>query len=310
LPLEGPTTVSFSPNGRWLATFHASGTQLWEVGTWRPGRRFEGAPVFSPDSRLIALGGSFGVVRLLETDTGKEVARLTGTEATWYTPCCFTPDGTKLIATSSDEKALHVWNLRAIREQLKGLDWGWPDFSPADPKADASKLVSFEVVSRDLKLTREEKARRSIERYLSEVKAKPDNPRSCNSLAWVYLTAPPALRDVKAALTLAKNAVRLDAANAHYRNTLGVAYYRNAQYREAVETLRPNLDKQDDNALAFDLYFLAMSHHRLGETTRARDYLAWGARWTAAQRGLSAAHLEELKMFRAEAEELLGIETK
>ena len=95
-------------------------------------------------------------------------------------------------------------------------------------------------------------------------------PRPANSLAWLYLTAPEALRDAKAALPLAEKAVRLKPGKAMYRNTLGVAYYRAGRYREAVETLRPNLDKQEEWALAFDLYFLAMSHHRLGETARAR----------------------------------------
>jgi hypothetical protein len=53
-----------------------------------------------------------------------------------------------------------------------------------------------------------------------------------------------------------------------------------------------------------------MSHHRLGETARARDYYAWAVRWTPTQTGLSAGHLEELTLFRAEAAELLRIETK
>ena len=41
-----------------------------------------------------------------------------------------------------------------------------------------------------------------------------------------------------------------------------------------------------------------------------RDYLAWAVRWTEAQRGLSAAHSEELTAFRSEAEELLGVKEK
>ncbi len=127
-----------------------------------------------------------------------------------------------------------------------------------------------------------------------------------NSLAWMYLTAPVPLRDVKAALPLAEKAVLLAAANTNHRNTLGVAYYRVGRYREAVDTLRPNLDQQDTKYLAFDLYFLAMSHHRLGESEQARDYLAWAVRWTKAQRDLPAAFVEELSEFRAEAEELLG----
>jgi hypothetical protein len=44
---------------------------------------------------------------------------------------------------------------------------------------------------------------------------------------------------------------------------------------------------------------------RFGETAQARDCLAWAVRWTTVQTGLGPAHIEELKMFRAEAEELL-----
>ena len=88
-----------------------------------------------------------------------------------------------------------------------------------------------------------------------------------------------------------------------------MAYYRAGRYREAVEILRPNLDSQEDWALAFDLYFLAMTHHRLGETARARDYYDWAVRWKRTQPGLSAGHLEELNVFQAEAEELLKQES-
>jgi tetratricopeptide (TPR) repeat protein len=114
---------------------------------------------------------------------------------------------------------------------------------------------------------------------------------------------------VKAAVSLAEKAVRLEEKNAVYRNTLGLAFYRAGRYREAVEILRPNLDSQEDWALAFDLYFLAMSHHQMGEKARARDYYDWAVRWTRTQAGLSPEHLEELTVFRAEAEELLTQES-
>jgi serine/threonine protein kinase/WD40 repeat protein len=315
LPLEGATAARFSPDGRWLVTFNWSGTQLWEVGTWQPARRFEltlfNPNIFSPKGRLVALGGVFSVLRLVETDTGKEIARLTGPEPTQYAPLCFTPDGTRLIATSADEKTLHVWDLRAIRQQLKvmDLDWDWPEFGPAEPKAQAAKFVKVELLTGDLRLTRDQKARQAIDRYRHEVKANPDNPSACNALAWAYLTAPTELRDVKAALPLAKNAVRLAPGNTNFLNTLGVTYYRAGRYREAVELLRANLDKQEDRALATDLYFLAMSQHRLGEAARARDYFDWAVRWTGV-RPRAADEEEVLTAIRAEAEELLGIDKK
>jgi hypothetical protein len=77
-----------------------------------------------------------------------------------------------------------------------------------------------------------------------------------------------------------------------------------------VEILRPNFVRETDRGLAYDLYFLAMSHHRLGETARARDYYNWAVRWVPIQRELNQGHLEELAAFRAEAEQTLRIERK
>ena len=159
-------------------------------------------------------------------------------------------------------------------------------------------------------LTSEQKARRAIEGSRRAFEAKPDSAQTCNHLAWDLVTAPESLRNAEEAVTLAEKAVRLAPDNAHYRNTLGVAYYRAGRYREAVETLRPNLTVHSDFALAFDLYFLAMSHHRLGDATRARDYYDWAVRWTKVRPILDPTELDELTAFRAEAEELLGIDRK
>jgi TPR repeat protein len=316
LPLDGSTLPGFSPDGRWLMTGNADGCRLWEVATWKEVRRFDGLSnfAFSPDSRLLALGDAFSVIRLVEIATGREVARLTGPEPDWYSPACFTPDGTKLIATCASGKGIYVWDLRLIRQQLKelGLDWEWDEFPPADP---ASKPAPsrVEVDLGDLAkstLTAEQKARQAIERYRPEVATKPEDALACNNLAWAYLTAPKALCDLKAALPLAEKAVERAPGNGVYRNTLGLAYYRAGRYRDAIELVRPRLDSQEDWCLAFDLYLLAMSHQRLGETARAQDYLDWALRWTRTQPGLSAAQLEDLSMFRAEAERVLNLKEK
>jgi hypothetical protein len=320
LPLEGFTEAKFSPDGRWLMTISRGGCRLWEVSTWHEVRRFDtsyGYFAFSPDSQILAISDVFSVIRLVETATGRELARLTGPEPMWYAPRSFAPDGTRLVATCSGEKALYVWDLRLIRQQLKqiglGLDWDWPDFAPVDSTGQASEPIAVEVQLGDAALpvpTREQKAAKNIERYRRAIAANPESAKDSNNLAWLYLTAPESLRDVNAALPLAEKAVSL-AADARqlamHRNTLGVAYYRAARYREAVEILRTNVTSQEDSALAFDLYFLAMSHDKLGESARARDYYDWAVRWVAAQRNLSAAYAEELTEIRAEAEEVLGV---
>jgi len=314
-PLPSSPSARFSPDGRWLVTSKRN-CILWEVGTWREVRRFaDGAAAFSPDSRLLAIGDVFGVVRLLETGTEREVARLTGPEPLWYSPACFTPDGTRLVATCSGMTALYVWDLRLIRSQLKelGLDWDWHEFQPADPGTKLAADRKVEVLLGHLaptSVSREQKARQAIDRYRRDVEASPDDANACNSLAWAYLAAPGALRDVKAALQFAEKAVRLAPGKAQYRNTLGAAHYKAGQYRDALETLRPNLERQADGVLGFDLYLLAMTYHRLGETMRGRDYYNRAIHWTKAGRSLSAEHLEQLSWFREEAEALFGVDER
>ena len=311
LPIQGNTSARFSPDSRWLATSNAFYSQLWEVDTWQPGRRFEGTILFSPDCSLVALSSDFGVVRLLEADTGREIARLTGSESASYAPLCFTPDGTKLIVSGAYQREFHVWDLRAIRKQLTeiDLDWNWPEFKPTELRAKNAEFLKVEILPggpANMDSAKEQNDRQNIERCLRELVADPNNSKVCNELAWIYLTGSAALRDENAALPLAENANRLNDGSASYRNTLALAYYRAARYREAVAVLEENLVKQDDEWLALDLYFLAMSHFRLGGTDLARSYLAWAVRWTMTQRNIRPEYMEELKMFRAEAEELLA----
>jgi serine/threonine protein kinase/WD40 repeat protein len=308
LPVAGQCCVAFSLDGQWLAT-GGGGVRLWEVGTWRPGPIVSGPNhtnfAFACDGRLLAVQDDPGIVRLVVPKTGKELARLTAPVDTPLLPCCFTPDGAQLIARGEADKALYIFDLAAIRRQLRemGLDWD-PPLDPAPPPPiEPPRPLKIEVDLGDLAAPKpEEKARQEIARYRSILKAKPDDALACNNLAWIYATGPEALRDLKEALALAEKALRLAPDNATYRNTLGVVYYRAGRYREAAETLQANLQKQPDQFLAGDLYFLAMSHHRLGNTATAQVYYDWATRWPLP----SGANEAELAAFRAEAAALVG----
>jgi hypothetical protein len=314
------TGVYFSPDSRSLIISRGDEFNLWDVETLQPIRRlprdltpFPGHVAFSPDGRLMALEMAPAVLHLKEVATGRTIAQLEdphGDRANWQG---FTPDGTQLVVMAKYASAIHVWDLRAIRTRLKdmNLDWDWPEFPPAPTGTPSPAPLNIEVRPGDLDqstLTREQKALRAIARYRREIEANPTAAPACNMLAWTYLTAPEALRDVSAALPLAEKAVRLAPNPAIYRNTLGVAYYRSGRYREAVEVLRSNVEKQEDGAVAYDLYFLAMSHHRLGETARARVYYDWAVRWVSMLRDVKPEYREELIAFRTEAEELLGLQ--
>jgi serine/threonine protein kinase/WD40 repeat protein/tetratricopeptide (TPR) repeat protein len=134
LPVGGQASASFSPDGKWLAT-HANeeGGHLWEVGTWRPVRRFANATFTWAPGGLFLVNDAPGAIRFVEPETGREVFRLTGAEATTYAPRCFSADGATLVTLVGDLSALWVWDLRSIRGQLRelGMDWELPEFPPA-----------------------------------------------------------------------------------------------------------------------------------------------------------------------------------
>jgi tetratricopeptide (TPR) repeat protein len=141
--------VGFSPDGRWLVSFTLpDGSpvffQFWRVGTWKPELRidvsFSGTfssdpPAFTCDGRLMALRIAPDQVLLAEPATGRELARLTTLQPVISGPFAFSPDGTRLIAGTSQGTVL-VWDLRRIREQLApmGVDWDAPPY----PSASAS----------------------------------------------------------------------------------------------------------------------------------------------------------------------------
>jgi tetratricopeptide (TPR) repeat protein/WD40 repeat protein len=138
-------------------------------------------------------------------------------------------------------------------------------------------------------------------------KLDPSDPNSKNNLAWRLLTGPPNQRDPARALKLIRQAIEKEPDNALYLNTLGIAQYRNEMYEQARMTLEKSLAaRQGRYNAAFDLYFLAMCHAKLGDKARARDCFDRAVKWFEGQKDrLSAAHQAELKAFRAEAEELL-----
>jgi hypothetical protein len=301
----------FSPDDRWLSVGLGSG-RLIRAGTWEPGPNVGGDGSFAPDGKLMAVQSASAVIRLVDPATGSELAALEDSNPSLTNRPTFSADGTKLIANTF-AGGIRVWDLRLIRAHLAemGLDWDAPPYPSLVRESESKHPSKLDIILGDLSkplLTREQHARQAIEVYRNSLETNPDHPETCNRLAWLYLTAPEPLRDAQAALPLAEKAVRLAPGNELYGNTLGVAYFRAGRYHDAEEALRANLAVHGDTGLAFDLYFLAMCYHQLGATARALDHFNWAVRWTRADRGLSPANREELELFRAEAEAVLGVQ--
>ena len=139
-----------------------------------------------------------------------------------------------------------------------------PDYRAVgdEDKANADVL---EIAERDLSLPLELQA---------------EGAQLCNNVAWLrYLMVSEKQRDPQKAVALAEKAIRLDPDDWALLNTLGVAYYRLGNYPRALEAFERSLRDSRDEAAAFDLFFLAMCHHRLGNESKARDEYEAAVRW-------------------------------
>ncbi len=136
-----------------------------------------------------------------------------------------------------------------------------------------------------------------------------DTLTSMNHLAWFLATATNVdFRDPQRAVELAAQAAAKSPKNAGYRGTLGSARYRAGDWKGAIADLEQaiSLRKPDDPANANEGFFLAMAHWQLGAKDKAREWFDKAVQWMDKGKKDDA----ELKRFRAEAAELLGVEQK
>jgi tetratricopeptide (TPR) repeat protein len=295
--------------------------RLWEVGTWREARHISGGGAcFSPDGRLVAVQDASRMFRLVETETGRTLARLESPDLCGVWEATFSPDGSHLVIITHDGPAVHVWDLRAIRRHLAriGLDWDAPAYPGEDPASSAlSPLPRLKVEYGPVPLTGHldpqvyEPLIADLETALAR---HPDHrqiwgmlAQYCDKFAWELATARGSTRDAQRALSLARRAVELAPKAAIYLNTLGVAQYRAGQSTEAIATLEKSLAAGKGENDAYDLFFLAMAHHRLGHADQARACFDRAVRWWGERKDMPLQSVTELTSFRTEAESVLAL---
>jgi len=147
--------VTFTPDGRELVVSTPQAYVFYDVKTQNVTRRFQrqvsmhpGWIAFSPDGKLMAMEVSPGVFWFCEVASGRSIAHLQdprGSVSRWMG---FTPDGTQFIVAAGYEKAVHRWDLRAMRTELKAmdLDWHWPEFPPRSAESQHLPPLEVEVI--------------------------------------------------------------------------------------------------------------------------------------------------------------------
>jgi WD40 repeat protein len=323
LPIDSGTLVGFTPDGKWLAAGNPR-LRLWRVGTWREEGEYTGLiGCFSPDGRTSAIAEPTRIIRLVEFATGRTLARLESSDLGGVHELAFSPDGSRLVLRNSDRPALcvRVWDLRAIRKDLAGLglDWQAPAYPEADPAAATVPLTT--VVDMGAYGGLDEEAW-SLFRQAGQLEAagqvseaiavlrraadrSPDLAMFHNSLAWLLATAAPPHRRPDEAVDHARHAVELAPDERMYFNTYGVALYRAGRFAEAVPVLERSLAAGLGNFDGFDLFFLAMAHHRLGHVAAARECFDRALNWVR-ENAVFPQYARELRMFRDEAQAVLA----
>ena len=111
-----------------------------------------------------------------------------------------------------------------------------------------------------------------------------EEPRTANGIALTFVLAPYAIPDLSRAVALAEKAVEGDP-NVHHQGTLGAALYRAGRFEEAafrLTQLARDVDAGGKSKVvsAYNGFFLAMTHHRLGNRDEAKEWLEKTVTWT------------------------------
>ncbi len=144
--------------------------------------------------------------------------------------------------------------------------------------------------------------RQAVELFERDLKLNPDSVDVLNNFAWMLANCPSQqFRDPTRAVQLATKAVEVNPKRVDLFNTLGVAYYGAADWKNAIVWLNKSTNARDGGDV-FDWFFLAMAHERSGQHAEALKWYDQAVQWLNTR----APHDAEMLRFRREADELLA----
>jgi WD40 repeat protein/tRNA A-37 threonylcarbamoyl transferase component Bud32 len=313
--------AQFSPDGGRIASAGADKTvQIWDAATGAVIRPLAGhmaevvSVTFSPDGRRLASNANDGTVKIWDAAGGEELLTLRGHEGLWAGGVVFDPKGNWLASSGISDHTVRVWEatpLTAERRLLREAAALVNDLPEYLGSRDEILAYLRSVPSLDERMRRH---------ALDLAGRLQEDPWRLNRASSAVVRQPGldaakyrlALRHAQAALDLAHPGYYFRSPDYHPLTNLGIAHYRLGQYRDAAESLirseaaYATASSQIKAGTPWNLAFLAMSHHQLGEKDAARATLARLRQLMKAPRWAS---LGEHQGFAREAEALLADKT-
>ncbi|MEX0642661.1 MAG: hypothetical protein WD468_08160, partial [Pirellulales bacterium] len=342
---DGVRSLALTDGGRTLATASEDRTiRFWDVVTGQERIALKGhdgavtSLAFGPDGNVLATSSQDGTVRLwraaVDADARARKREVDPDDA--QSPAAHNERGDRLWEYGRIGEAEAAY--RQALDRLEKLRAAFPD-DPAYPQEVVRSLLSLSLllrIERDHCPEAESARLRALEVYrklsahhqatmywayaerrrkmnwinrqqadrtlIQMIELMPEHDaRSLNQAAWSLANCSVAkLRDPARAVEYAKQATAISPTNAKYLSTLGAAYYRAGNWQAAISALEQGMELRDGGS-SIDWFFLAMAHWRLGEKDMA---LQWYDK-SVERMDKNQSTNEELRDFRAEAEELM-----
>lgn len=279
---------SGSADSRFFVTSSLQHLQFWDPQTWTARNQLPldapvvgAVPAFHPTESLLAVRLLPGRLGFIELSNPRVVARIDEIQEHSSHAAMFSPDGKFYIELSGSPASARAWNLGNMRRTLarQGLDWS-PANSADPPELSFSAATPDSVpipfiVSLDAATPVVHLPAVGINEARSLYQANPESPHLQNMLAWRLLIAPPELRSDVEALELARRSNISNPNYAAYRNTLGLACFRNQLFDEADALLQHNLKTSSPADLTLDLIVLSMIARNQNKRSTSESFRIW-----------------------------------
>jgi tetratricopeptide (TPR) repeat protein len=220
---------------------------------------------FSPDGARLISGANDNTVKLWDVESGEEALTLRGHQGR-VRGVAFSRDG-QSVAAASEDGNVRIWSSKPLTEDLHS-------------RRRAARIVN-ELIAKPL--TREDvivtiQAKQNLDsatrQHALDLATRYQENANFHFMAAMRVItrvdASPA--EYQAALRLAESSARLLPGDNSHLNMVGMGQYRVGDYRLAVETLTKTdavYVKVAEGGVPFNLAYLAMAYHRLGEHDQA-----------------------------------------
>jgi WD40 repeat protein/serine/threonine protein kinase len=264
--VNGTWAAAMSRDGRTVAATSPAGVFVWDAlngkltgSAYASQSSAPTAIAFSPDGSRLVSGTITGGLRVFDR-SADELLSLPG-HGSSVRNVVFSPDG-ECVYSCGEDRDLRIWGTRSayvpgaaeLVNSLRARFFRGSDVS-AQIKADRDMDPKLRQAALELASRRGN----DMAKWDHDTRAILEDPRR-------------AAADYRGALQSAVTALQAYPWSPALLTTLGIAQYRNGQYREALETLERS-ESLRGTSDSTDLILTSMTRYRLGETEKARKEL-------------------------------------